>query len=137
MAKLTRRYRALTQNNNRSSSTATAKALGGEKVDLSNIEDPRVPLMKWLRDPSHAMLSRAFVNRVWASYFNVGIVNPPDDLALEQREHGVTLVTDLGRKRKPPGPVVEVRLHLGLTVQVAGPRQLRLEGVRSGDLARR
>jgi hypothetical protein len=28
------------------------------------------------------MLSRAFVNRVWASYFHIGIVNPPDDLSL-------------------------------------------------------
>jgi len=25
--------------------------------------------------------ARAIVNRVWANYFNVGIVNPPDDLS--------------------------------------------------------
>jgi len=28
------------------------------------------------------LFSRAFVNRVWANYFNVGIVNPPDDMNL-------------------------------------------------------
>ena len=28
------------------------------------------------------LFARAFVNRVWATYFNVGIVNPPDDLSL-------------------------------------------------------
>jgi len=60
----------------------TAKLLGGDKIELSNVQDPRVPLMKWLRDPEHGMLARAFVNRVWASYFNVGIISPPDDLSL-------------------------------------------------------
>jgi len=38
--------------------------------------------MDWLRDKSHPFLARAFVNRVWANYFNVGIVQPPDDLSL-------------------------------------------------------
>ncbi|MCH7589207.1 MAG: DUF1553 domain-containing protein [Chloroflexi bacterium] len=80
IAKLSRRARALFRR--RSRGAASAKPLGGDKVDLSQFKDPRVPLMKWLRDPSHAMLSRAFVNRVWAAYFNVGIVNPPDNLAL-------------------------------------------------------
>lgn len=59
-----------------------AKLLGGEKVDLRQCEDPRVPLMKWLRSKNNRFFARAFVNRVWATYFNVGIVNPPDDLSL-------------------------------------------------------
>ncbi len=39
-------------------------------------------LMKWLRSKNNRFFARAFVNRVWATYFNVGIVNPPDDLSL-------------------------------------------------------
>jgi Protein of unknown function (DUF1549)/Protein of unknown function (DUF1553) len=59
-----------------------AKLLGAEKVDLTQYDDPRVPLMKWLRSKNNRFFARAFVNRVWATYFNVGIVNPPDDLSL-------------------------------------------------------
>jgi len=59
-----------------------AKLLGAEKVDLTQYDDPRVPLMKWLRSRNNRFFARAFVNRVWATYFNVGIVNPPDDLSL-------------------------------------------------------
>jgi len=38
--------------------------------------------MNWLRSKQNHFFARAFVNRVWAAYFNVGIVNPPDDLSL-------------------------------------------------------
>ena len=58
-----------------------AKLLGGEVVDL-DIADPRTVLMDWLRQPGNRFFAPAFVNRVWASYFNVGIVNPPDALSL-------------------------------------------------------
>ncbi len=59
-----------------------ARLLGAETVDLTRYEDPRVPLMNWLRSKKNRFFARAFVNRVWASYFNVGIVNPADDLSL-------------------------------------------------------
>ena len=38
--------------------------------------------MEWLRRKDNRLFARAFVNRVWANYFNVGIVDPPDDLSL-------------------------------------------------------
>jgi hypothetical protein len=66
----------------RGSPAVTARVLGGEAIDLSQVEDPRVPLMAWLRDPQNPYFARAFVNRVWANYFNVGIVQPPDDMSL-------------------------------------------------------
>lgn len=44
--------------------------------------DPLRILMDWLRDPSHPYMSLAFVNRVWAHYFGLGIVDPQDDLSL-------------------------------------------------------
>lgn len=58
------------------------KLLGGEVVDVLEVEDPRTALMDWLRSEDNPFFAKAFVNRVWASYFNVGIVNPPDDLNL-------------------------------------------------------
>ncbi len=61
---------------------ATAKLLGGAVVDLTQHSDPREVVMEWLRDKNNRFFAPAFVNRVWASYFNVGIVNPPDDLSL-------------------------------------------------------
>ncbi len=82
--------RAAANNNNRSrnqrnrgpAAVPTAKLLGGETVDLTKYEDAREPLMNWLRSKDNPYFARAFVNRVWAGYFNVGIVNPPDDLSL-------------------------------------------------------
>ncbi len=59
-----------------------ARLLGAETVDLTRYDDPRVPLMNWLRSKKNRFFARAFVNRVWATYFNVGIVNPADDLSL-------------------------------------------------------
>ena len=63
-------------------SAVLAKLLGSEAIDLTQYEDAREPLMEWLRAKDNPYLARAFVNRVWANYFNVGIVNPPDDLSL-------------------------------------------------------
>jgi len=56
-----------------------ARLLGAGDVDLSQSEDPRQPLMDWLRSKDNPFFAKAFVNRVWANYFNVGIVQPPDD----------------------------------------------------------
>jgi hypothetical protein len=60
----------------------TPKVLGGEEVMLANYADPRQPLMDWMRSPENPYFARAWVNRVWAHYFGVGIIDPPDDLNL-------------------------------------------------------
>lgn len=56
----------------------TPKILGGEEV-VDSQQDPRTSLMEWMRDRDNPYFARAFVNRVWAGYFNVGIIDPPDD----------------------------------------------------------
>ena len=58
-----------------------AKLLGGEWVELDG-SDAREQLMAWLRSEENPYFSKAFANRVWAQYFGVGIVDPPDDLSL-------------------------------------------------------
>ena len=60
----------------------TPKVLGGEVVSLASYADPRQPLVDWLRSKSNPYFAKAIVNRVWANYFNRGIVDPPDDMNL-------------------------------------------------------
>ncbi len=50
------------------------------KVTIKAGGDPRRELMDWLRTPDNPWFARTIVNRVWASCFHAGIVNPPDDL---------------------------------------------------------
>ena len=60
----------------------TAKILGGDEVQIGEMNDPREALMDWMRDKDNPYFSRAIVNRIWSGYFNVGIVEPTDDLSL-------------------------------------------------------
>ena len=48
------------------------------QVRLTPGDDPRLPIMEWMQNPANPWFARAFVNRVWAGYFNRGIVDPPD-----------------------------------------------------------
>ena len=66
----------------RAGRVVSAKVLGGDEVAISGIDDPRSPLMEWLRSKDNPYFAKAFVNRVWANYFGVGIVNPTDDMNL-------------------------------------------------------
>ena len=57
----------------------TPKPLGAAEVPEAAIGDPRVPLLVWMRSPENPYFARALVNRVWASYFHTGLVEPTDD----------------------------------------------------------
>lgn len=76
---------------------ATAKILAGPTVDLSKYKDVRQPLMDWLRSPDNPLFAKAFVNRVWANYFNVGIVQPADDINLANPPVNAPLLDYLAR----------------------------------------
>ena len=65
-----------------------ANPSGANKKELSLLRshtvtigdnDPRKPVMDWLRKEDNPWFARSFVNRVWAGYFNVGIVEPTDE----------------------------------------------------------
>lgn len=60
----------------------TAKILGGDEIKIEELSDPREALMDWLRDDANPYFAKAIVNRIWSGYFNVGIVEPIDDLSL-------------------------------------------------------
>ena len=73
-------FKPVTQSKNRSVATAKAELtlLRTEKITLNPGDDPRQPVMNWMAKTSNPWFARAFVNRVWASYFHRGIVDPPD-----------------------------------------------------------
>jgi len=71
------------------------KLLGGEQVALDKYPDPRQALMGWLREKNNPYFAKAFVNRVWASYFSRGIVNPVDDLNLANAPSNAELLNYL------------------------------------------
>ena len=58
------------------------RVLGGDRLDLAPGDDPRRPLMDWMRRRDNPYFGRVFVNRVWAEYFGAGITRPPDDMNL-------------------------------------------------------
>jgi hypothetical protein len=61
---------------------APARVLGGERVVFVGGDDPRVKLAEWVTSPENPFFAKSFVNRVWAHYFGVGLVNPVDDFSL-------------------------------------------------------
>lgn len=78
-----------------SSRVITPKILGGEEVMMERYNDPRAPLMDWLRGKENPYFAKAFVNRVWASYFSRGIVEPADDLNLANAPSNAPLMNYL------------------------------------------
>lgn len=56
-----------------------ARILGGDEFNLNEFDDPREPLFAWLVKKDNPYFAPSFVNRVWAHYFDQGIVDPPDD----------------------------------------------------------
>lgn len=75
----------------------TPKVLGGEEVMLASYADPRQPLMEWMRSADNPYFARAWVNRVWARYFGLGIIDPPDDLNLANPPSNAELLDYLTR----------------------------------------
>ncbi len=54
--------------------------LDGEPLPLDDAGDRREPLARWLTAPENPYFTRAIVNRVWANFFGLGLVEPVDDL---------------------------------------------------------
>ncbi len=54
--------------------------LDAEPLPMDDTGDRREPLARWLTSPDNPYFTRAIVNRVWANFFGVGLVEPVDDL---------------------------------------------------------
>jgi hypothetical protein len=71
--------------------------LDAEPMTLEDPADRRVYLAKWLTSPENPYFSRAIANRVWANFFDVGIVEPVDDLRVSNPATNEELLTALGK----------------------------------------
>jgi hypothetical protein len=54
--------------------------LDGAPLSFEAAGDRREPLAAWLTSPDNPYFTRAIVNRVWANFFGLGLVEPVDDL---------------------------------------------------------
>src|SRR5262249_2367336 len=75
----------------------TPKALGGPEIPIRNDQDARVALFNWLRSPDNPYFARSFVNRAWAHYFGVGLVDPVDDFSLANPPSNAQLLDALAK----------------------------------------
>jgi hypothetical protein len=77
--------------------TVPSKALGGPELPHRSGEDTRTKLYEWMTDPKNPYFARSFVNRVWAHYFGVGLVNPVDDFSVANPPTNARLLDALAK----------------------------------------
>ncbi len=70
----------------------------GTKARLAPDQDPREIFADWLVRPKNPWFARAIVNRVWAWLFGRGIVEPPDDIRLDNPPSNPALLAYLERE---------------------------------------
>jgi len=58
------------------------KPLDAQPISLTAKEDRRVPLAAWLTSPQNNHFTKTIVNRVWANFFGIGLVESVDDIRL-------------------------------------------------------
>ena len=54
--------------------------LDGPPLPITDAGDRREPLARWLTSPENPYFTRSIVNRVWANFFGMGLVESVDDL---------------------------------------------------------
>jgi hypothetical protein len=54
--------------------------LDGTPLPMEDCGDRREPLARWLTSPENPYFTRSIVNRVWANFFGMGLVESVDDL---------------------------------------------------------
>lgn len=57
-----------------------AQPLDRSKTNIDPKDDPRHALAQWMTDPANEYFAGAMVNRLWAHFLGVGLVEPIDDL---------------------------------------------------------
>jgi hypothetical protein len=86
-----------------SAKVVPAKFLQGEQPKLKPATPLRPILADWMTSPKNRFFARAMVNRMWASYFGRGLVNPVDDMHDENEPSHPELLAALTEQFKASG----------------------------------
>src|SRR5262249_39407222 len=73
------------------------KHLGGTEPDWAKEADPRRVFADWLTAPENPFFAKVAVNRVWAHFFGVGLVDPVDDFGPHNEPSHPELLDELAR----------------------------------------
>ena len=71
--------------------------LDAPAIDIESTEDRRLVLAQWMTSSENPYFTRSIVNRVWAAYFGIGIVNAVDDLRASNPESNPALMSYLSQ----------------------------------------
>ncbi len=71
--------------------------LDAPAIAMDNPTDRRIALADWLTGPENKFFSRAIVNRVWANYMGVGLVEAVDDLRVSNPASSEALLNALSQ----------------------------------------
>jgi hypothetical protein len=71
--------------------------LDGTPAELKSASEGRNALADWMTRPDNPYFAKAAVNRVWAYFFGVGLVEPVDDLSDDNRPSHPELLDELAR----------------------------------------
>ena len=74
------------------------KGLGGAEYDYVRGEDPRQKLADWLTDPANPYFAKAIVNRIWAHFMGVGLVEAVDDMRVTNPPSNPQLLDALAKE---------------------------------------
>ena len=69
--------------------------LDGEPLDMKDTRDRRIHLAKWLTSPTNPYFARSIVNRLWANFMGVGLVESVDDMRLSNPASNDELLASL------------------------------------------
>jgi hypothetical protein len=58
-----------------------ARYLGGKEATFENGASPREVLVDWLTSSDNPFFAKALVNRLWAQFFGIGLMEPLDEMA--------------------------------------------------------
>jgi hypothetical protein len=72
-----------------------ARFLDGARPSWDGGRTPRAALADWVTAPDNPYFARATVNRLWAHFFGVGLVNPVDDFRDDNPPSDPALLDDL------------------------------------------
>ncbi len=109
-----------------------AKPLGGPPMAAED-GDRREQFVAWLRSPSNPTFAAAAVNRIWAEFFGLGIVDPVDDLRATNPPSNPLLLAALAEEFRSNGFDQKRLIALIMKSHLYGLASLP-NGTNAGDL---